>query len=375
MFDLKRIIVIGAGILGAATAYHLTERGASVTLIDRKDTGQATAAAAGIICPWLTNRRNTEWYKLVTEGAKYYPELMERLSEYGTMDPAYRQVGAINIFSKDKMLDKKYELALARQKDTPEMGKVTKLSESETKALFPPLKDGYSAVHISGGGRVDGASLRDTLIHAATSRGMTYKVGSASLIQEGNRITGVNDNQERMSADEVVVTGGVWAKEILKPLGIDFLLTSQKAQIVHLNIPDTDTSDWPVVMPPFGQYFLAFDGGKIVLGATAENHAGEDARVTMGGVHEVIDKALRVAPGFATTTYVGTKVGFRPFTPESLPAIGRLPGLDGLFIANGLGSSGLTSGPYIGKELAKLVMEEQAELDVKEYPVSSAIRE
>ncbi|GAE45963.1 D-amino acid dehydrogenase small subunit [Mesobacillus boroniphilus JCM 21738] len=55
---MKKYVVIGAGILGTSTAYHLAKEGKSVIIIDREEPGQATDAAAGIICPWLTQRRN-----------------------------------------------------------------------------------------------------------------------------------------------------------------------------------------------------------------------------------------------------------------------------------------------------------------------------
>ncbi|MFL6518147.1 MAG: NAD(P)/FAD-dependent oxidoreductase, partial [Bacillus sp. (in: firmicutes)] len=76
---MQRIVVIGAGILGSSTAYHLAQSGAEVTLIDRMDSGQATDAAAGIVCPWLSQRRNKAWYQLAKGGAKYYPELIAQL--------------------------------------------------------------------------------------------------------------------------------------------------------------------------------------------------------------------------------------------------------------------------------------------------------
>lgn len=54
VLEMKTYIVIGAGILGASTAYHLAKAGVRVTLVDRQDLGQATNAAAGIVCPWLS---------------------------------------------------------------------------------------------------------------------------------------------------------------------------------------------------------------------------------------------------------------------------------------------------------------------------------
>ncbi|MDC3414327.1 FAD-binding oxidoreductase [Aquibacillus sp. 3ASR75-11] len=369
---MQTYIVIGAGILGASTAYHLAKQGVDVTLVDRNDVGQATNAAAGIVCPWLTKRRNKAWYRLAVGGAKYYPTLIQELEAGGETETGYARVGAMNIFDTEEKLDKKMELAFKRKESTPEMGEISKLSPVETKALFPPLSEEYGAVHVSGAARVNGGALRNALIRCAEKNGATFIHGDASLVYNGAKITGVTVNEKIIHADQVIVTGGAWSKELLEPLGMNFLVTSQKAQIVHLNMPNTDTSFWPVVIPPFNQYMLAFNNGKIVLGATHENNVGMDYRVTMGGIHEIMDKALRVAPGLASSTYVETKVGFRPFTPNHLPVIGPVPNTDGLFVANGLGASGLTSGPYLGSELAKLALGHPTELDLNDYDVSSA---
>ena len=59
----KKIIIIGSGIIGASTAYYLAKQGAEVIIIDRKQKGQATDAAAGIVCPWISQRRNKAWYQ------------------------------------------------------------------------------------------------------------------------------------------------------------------------------------------------------------------------------------------------------------------------------------------------------------------------
>lgn len=70
---MKKVIVIGAGILGASAAYQLAVMGAEVLIIDRQDPGQATDAAAGIICPWLSQRRNQAWYRLAKAGRASIP--------------------------------------------------------------------------------------------------------------------------------------------------------------------------------------------------------------------------------------------------------------------------------------------------------------
>ncbi|EEL28621.1 Uncharacterized oxidoreductase yurR [Bacillus cereus AH676] len=373
MFEMKSYIVVGSGILGASTAYHLAKAGANVTIVDRQQLGQATDAGAGIVCPWLSQRRNKAWYKIVKGGARYYSSLIQQLEEDGETDTGYNRVGAISLHTDEKKLDQMEERAYKRREDAPEIGEITRLSAEETKKLFPALSDEYSSVHISGAARVNGRLLRNALISAAKKHGATFIKGDAILVREGNHITGVTVNDETILAEKVIVTAGAWANEILKPLGINFLVTFQKGQIVHLQIENTATENMPVVMPPNDQYILTFDNGHVVIGATHENDTGFDHRVTAGGLHEVFHKALAVAPGLENATMLETRVGFRPFTPGFLPVIGPLPKFEGILVANGLGASGLTAGPYLGAELAKLALGQPIELDLNDYDVAGAI--
>lgn len=371
---MLKYIVIGTGILGASTAYHLAKLGADVTLVDRQDRGQATDAAAGIVCPWLSQRRNKAWYHLVKGGAKYYPTLIKQLEADGETETGYKRVGAITLHTDEEKLEKMAERARKRREEAPEIGEITILSPSETKKLFPPLSEEFGSIHVSGGARVNGRALRNALVNAAIKNGATLIHGDASLVHKDNRVTGIKLQESILIADRVIVTGGAWSKELLQPLGINFLVIPQKAQIVHLEIPDTDTSKWPVVMPPNDQYILTFEDGRIVVGATHEDEAGFDNRVTAGGLNEILCKALAVAPGLADSTILETRVGFRPFTPGFLPVIGTLPNYEGLLLANGLGASGLTSGPYLGAELAKLALGEQTEINLSDYDVAGAIK-
>ncbi len=127
------------------------------------------------------------------------------------------------------------------------------------------LSDEYEALYVSGAARVDGQALRRSLIHAAIHLGATYIKGNAMLLYQNGRIIGATVANERYEADAVIVAAGVWAKSLLLPLGIHFLITPQRAQIVHLQHPEQHTDHWPVVMPPNNQYLLAFPKGKWLL--------------------------------------------------------------------------------------------------------------
>ncbi|RJG23548.1 FAD-binding oxidoreductase [Paenibacillus thiaminolyticus] len=374
---MKKVIVIGAGILGAATAYQLAKMGADVLIIDRKDTGQATDAAAGIICPWLSQRRNQAWYRLATAGARFYPELIQELTSESETETGYAQVGALSIHDDMEKISKIEERAQLRKADAPEIGDITRLNEQATQELFPLLAEGYHSVHISGAARIDGRALRDALIRSAQRNGAVLIEGDAALYYQANRVTGAAVGAESFSSDEVIVCAGAWANQLLQPAGIHFKVSYQKAQIMHLQVPGRqDTGTWPVVMPPSDQYLLAFDAQKIVMGATHEDDIeGYDTRVTAGGIQEILNKGLGLAPGLANSTVQEVRVGFRPFTPGFLPVIGAVPGWDGLITANGLGASGLTMGPFIGLQLAKLALGMDLDIDIHDYDIRTAMDE
>lgn len=371
---MRTFVVVGAGILGSSTAYHLAKAGAKVTLVDRNDLGQATKAAAGMICPWISQRRNKAWYTLAKNGAKYYPDLIKQLEREGEKDTGYKRVGALSVHSNIEKLNKTEERANKRLNGAPEMGEITRLSETETQQKFPLLKEELSALYVSGAARVNGELLCDALIRAAKRNGATFIEGDAQIAYDDKRVTGVIVEENKILADKVIVTAGAWAKELLAPLGIQLLIEPQKAQIVHLKLSDEHTDHWPVVMAPTNQYMLAFEGGRMVVGTTYEDGVGFNYAVTAGGLHEILGKAFEIAPTLVNSTVLETKVGFRPVAPGFHPVVGEIPNYKGILLANGLGSSGLTVGPYLGSEIAKLALGEAVELDLEQYEVSRAIK-
>lgn len=369
---MKKIIIIGAGIIGATTAYRLAKQGIDVTLIDREDVGQATEAAAGIICPWLAQRRNKAWYHLARSGAKIYPELIAELEALGETNTGYKRVGAMKLHTNEDKLQATKDRVLKRRIDAPEIGDVTLLNEQETQKKLPVLDPAFKSLHVEGAARVDGRALRHALLRQTRRLGTKLIKGHANLVTEGRNITGVRVNGEKLEADLVIAACGAWMNTLFQPLHIKFTVHPQKAQIIHLELPAIDTCSWPVVMPPNNQYMLTLDK-RIVVGATHETKSGFDHRVTAGGIHDILTHALDIAPGLKESTYVETRVGFRPFTPGSIPIIGKLPHYNGLLLANGLGASGLTTGPFVGTQLAKLALDQTLDINLDDYNVTKAI--
>ncbi len=357
-----RVVVVGAGILGASTAYHLARQGCEVTLVDRADEGRATAAGAGIVCPWGSQVEDAPSYALLAGGARYYSQLVAMLAEDEERDLGYARVGGLYVPADPRELDSVERRARARAANAPEAGRIERLASADAAALFPPLRADRPALFVSGGARVDGRRLAAALQRAAVKRGAREVSGSAELVLRGNRAAGVRVGGELIEADAVVVAAGAWAPSILEAVGIRLAVAPQRGQIVHLRLPGTDTARWPVLLPLSSYYLLAFEDSRVVVGATRETNSGFDYRLTAAGVAEVLNAGLAVAPGLASWTLHEIRIGFRPVAHDDRPKLGAVPGVDNLLIGNGLGPSGLTMGPYSGALLANATLGKPTEL-------------
>lgn len=356
------IAIIGAGILGASTAYHLARAGLKPTIIDAGLDGRATAAGAGIICPWVKNLDDETFYRLYATSGEYYPDLVAALSEAGETELGYRQAGAMLVSADPRdLLSMEQSL---RRRNAPAMGEVTRVSPAEARSLFPPLADRLGAIHIAGGARVDGRLLAAALLREAARLGTTVLTGLATPVIRSGRVAGVDLNGERIQADRLIVTAGAWINQVLD---LSLAIAPQRGQITHLQLEGIDTSAWPVILPQSSHYIVAFDHGRIVAGATREHGSGFDYRVTAAGQAEVLHEALRVAPGLGAATLLETRVGFRPLGVEARPLVGWVKGVEGLAIGTGLGPSGLTMGPFVGRLLAGLIAGETLPIDLAPF--------
>jgi D-amino-acid dehydrogenase len=361
-----RVIVVGSGVVGASCAYTARCLGAEVLLTDAALPGQATAAGAGIVCPWSSSLADDPvWYSFACAAARYYPRLVAELTDLGQTDLGYRQVGALVLAASPEQQEHIRRQFLARRDGAPEIGEVAALTGAEARALFPPLHSGHAAVLVGGACRVDGRLLAASMARAAAGKGAVITASRAELVCRDGRAVGAMLKGVLVEADAVVAATGAWTTSFLEPAGVTVPVTPQRGQIVHLSVEPADTSRWPVVLPTAtSHYLLAFGDSRVVAGATRETGTGFDYRVTPGGLSEVLEQALAVAPGLAAGTYLETRVGFRPMGPDGLPLLGPVPGVDGLVVATGLGPTGLTMGPHAGAIAARVALGEQPGIDL-----------
>jgi D-amino-acid dehydrogenase len=338
--------VIGGGIAGASIAYHLAKTGNSVTVYDRYDKGQATTASAGIICPWVSQRRNKKWYRLVQESARYYPDFIQELEETTGQFTGYKRNGAICLFKDERIQQLAYERISAKQDGSPEMGDVYKLTKAEVKEMHPHLTDCYPAVFVEGGGQIRGESL-------------------LSALKEGISLHGGKWIQQAIKPEEaegtVIYAAGAWAGEYYQTP----LVRHQRAELLHLKLDDAyQSKETPVVMGLGPMYIVGTEPNQFAIGTTHEDTEDFSIAPSEENQQYLHHEAMRYFPE-TTIQDQFMAVGLRPFTRDSLPYIGWTA--DHIFSVNGLGSTGLTAGPVIGREVAAYLTDKETVLNLEDY--------
>lgn len=362
---MKKVAIVGAGIVGATAAYYLSkEADVEVTVFDHGH-GQATKAAAGIISPWFSKRRNKAWYKMARLGADFYVDLLADLEKFGQKVDFYQSSGVLLLKKDDSKLEELYDLALQRRDESPLIGELAILDQAAASSLFPGLEGFERLLYASGGARVDGQLLVSRLLEVSQVKVIKKEV-SLTPLASGYQI----DNQ---MFDQVILSTGAWLGHILEPLGYEVDVRPQKGQLRDYQV-DLDMASYPVVMPEGEWDLIPFPGGKLSLGATHENDMGFDLTVDETLLDQMAKAASPFYPALAKAISSGERVGIRAYTSDFSPFFGQVPNLSGVYTASGLGSSGLTTGPIIGYHLAQMLQGRSGILDPADYPTERYIK-
>ena len=363
---MKKVAIVGAGIVGATAAYYLSkEADVKVTVYDH-GLGQATKAAAGIISPWFSKRRNKAWYKMARLGADFYIDLLNDLQEFGQEVDFYQRSGVFLLKKDESKLEELYKLALQRKDESPLIGELAILDQATASNLFPGLEGFERLLYASGGARVDGQLLVSRLLEVSQVKVINKEV-SLTPLSSGYQI----DNQ---MFDQVILSTGAWLGDILEPLGYEVDVRPQKGQLRDYQVPQ-DMGAYPVVMPEGEWDLIPFSGGKLSLGATHENDMGFDLAVDENLLQQMTEAASSFYPSLKDAMISGERVGIRAYTSDFSPFYGQVPNLSGVFVASGLGSSGLTTGPIIGYHLAQMLEGRSGVLNPADYPTERYIKE
>jgi D-amino-acid dehydrogenase len=389
-------VVVGGGIVGTSVAYHLARAGVETVVFDRRDEGRATDAGAGILAPATSSRTGSDpWFAFAAEAVGYYPELVARLRDEGDGDTGYAQCGLLSVAFTDSEVEA-FEAAGERVRERadraergprneraategsreradcpgrPDPDAVADLGPGEARDRFPVLGEPRRARFYEGAARVNGATFTAAMRRAAEEYGLTVERRSVErVVVEDGETRGVEVDGERVDAGSVVVAGGAWSSAFADDLGVSIPVEPLRGQIAHLRA-DRDTDGWPIVTGFRDHYLVPWPDGRVAAGATREADAGFAPRATAGGVREVLDEALRVAPGLSDAELAEVRVGLRPASADRLPVLGPVPGVEGAFLATGHGATGLQLGPYSGRVVASMVRGEEHGVDVSAFRV------
>ena len=363
----SKVAIIGGGIVGASTAYYLSRfPGAGhldVTMFD-SGYGQATKAAAGIISPWLSKRRNQQWYHLARKGSA----LLSQLAKEAKLPPdVYDQSGAIITRSNESRVQALYNLALQKRKAAPTIGKVVKLTSHEVRQRIPLLSRSLPGIFISGGARVNGRKLTRFLTYLAQRQNLTIVHKKVSLVSDHR----IKIGHHLSSFDWIVIATGAWMKQTLLPLGIDADIRPQKGQLIVIQTHHAFDYRRLPVLTPEGEYdFLPFENGQLVVGATHDDQKKFDLSPSRQASLKLLQAAQHLVSGLQVRDIQKIRTGTRGYTSDYGPFFGRVPGHLHLLAGGGLGSSGLTTGPIIGKLLAELILVKSSlNFDYYEKPI------
>jgi glycine oxidase len=342
------VIVVGAGIVGAACARALAQRGISVLMLDAGDTpGAATEAAAGMLAPLAEAKADDPLLALSVRARDLYSELVPALEEETGLEIGLRLDGIFDVaFSEKDVVARRSEVAWQRQSGFA----AEWLSEDELRERLPGIgPDALGAVLSVEDGALEPVALRDALLASAAGRGTRVERGVKveEIVVQHDRVTAVRTPSDTHTAGAIVVAAGCWSGRIAglpRPLSVEPI----RGQIVAL--------DWPKSQPPAiiygGGGYVTPRRGEALAGSTME-YAGFDASVTTDGVNRVLHTASRILPDLIRTPQRREWAGLRPGTPDGRPIVGPDPGVGNLWYATGHGRNGILLAGMTGEIVAR----------------------
>jgi glycine/D-amino acid oxidase-like deaminating enzyme len=383
----RRIIVVGAGLVGAATAYFAAREGMSVTLLEKEHAGYgASGRNPGFV--WL-HCRNPGWALDVSRaGRKLYDELQEDLP----VSFEFRAEGGLIYFKTSDQAAVFEEFVRARRADGLNMELI---DGADVRRLVGPIRpDVLGASFCSDDAQINTPTVVEALVAGARTEGADVREGVEvrDVVFSDGAVAGVETNAGYMAADAVVVATGAWTIDLLRRVGIDAPVGRERLQVLATKPRPRDIR--PVVYGPLAakQYRLfrelpswkeeAFhapledEWGSWMLQLVSQRASGEtlvgcpmdypqevDHDVTLSGLGAITSAIAEDFPGLRDVAVDRMWSGVLPFTSDMVPVIDEPQA--GLFVAAGH-VFGNSAGPMTGKLLAQLLQGAEPEIDLSE---------
>lgn len=372
MKDSAQVVIIGGGIVGCSTAYHLTKMGWNdVVIIEKGElTSGSTWHAAGLVGQ-LRAERN------ITRMLQYSVSLYENLEEETGLTTGWKKSGCLHLA---KTPERMYELkkgATTARSFGLEMNMIT---PSEAKKLFPVMNidDLVGAAFMPTDGQADPAGITQAMAKGARSGGC--EIYEHTLVTgfefDKRRVSTVITDKGNIRCDIVVNCTGMWGWQVGQMLGVNIPIVPFQHQFLVSDVIEGLPPDLPTIRDKDNLLYYKEEVGGMVMGGYERNGIpwAIDG-VDNDFISQLLDPdfehfeslsepAMVRTPCLAETGVSRLVNGPEGFTPDGDPIMGPAPELDNCFVAAGFNAFGIAAGGGAGKMMAEWIIAGEPSLDI-----------
>jgi glycine oxidase len=347
------IIVIGAGIIGCATAYELVRRGASVHVVDARSAGMgATQAAAGMLAPHLEVRSDSAFLDLAVRSLALFDDYILNLQADAGVSIRYRRTGTLQVAMTEQGMDEMRHAAA--ELDTRAVP-YRLLNAGEARIEEPHLSDAVrGGLVVPTHGFVSGTDLVQALAAGARRHGAEFiERRRVHRVSSSDGALTVEIDGGSLSGSAGVLAAGSWCAGIEIGGVPSVPVRPVRGQLLRLawNGPPLGRIVWSEHC-----YLVPWDAGTLLVGATVED-VGFDERTTVAGVRELLEAACEVIPAARAAGFVEARAGLRPASGDLLPIVGPSRVIPNLMYATAHYRNGILLAPLTAKLVADALLE------------------
>lgn len=351
---MKRVAVVGAGVIGAVVAESLAGRGVGVDVFDMRAPGAgASQASAGVLCPYIEATPGSPLLALGTRGLEMWDGFAAGLMARSGRTFDYQRRGTLEVALTESERAHLQATAawLAHQGIAHTFLEGPALHGCEASVSTEAL----AGLHVHDHGFVHVPHLVAALLQAARLQGATIET-PREILQIDPQATTVRvrvDGTWR-EYDECVLATGSWTSRV-RVTGMPQLpVRPIRGQLLHLtwNGPSVPTrSIWGTQC-----YTVPWSDGSLLVGATVED-VGFDENSTAEGVAGLLDAVRKLLPSARSAAVREVRVGLRPATADALPLLGPWPACPRLIVAAGHYRNGILLAPLTADVVTRLLVD------------------